>query len=209
MKRPGPGLVALLTTTVLLPISVYARAGQDARPALRPAASFAMIRDPAIRSVALFTEMGKVIQSPRCLNCHPRSDRPTQYDSLTPHQPAVLRGPEGKGVAGLECATCHGPANVDFVNGTGSMPGNPNWHLAPIEMAWQGKSLAEICRQLKDPERNGHKSLADLVVHNGTDKLVGWGWHPGKGRKPTPGTQAEFGALTQAWVDTGGHCPAS
>ena len=26
----------------------------------------------AARSVALFTEMGKVIQSPRCLNCHPR-----------------------------------------------------------------------------------------------------------------------------------------
>ena len=37
--------------------------------------------------------------------------------------------------------------------------------------------------------------------------LVGTGWNPGVGRVPVPGTQAEFGALIRAWVDTGAVCP--
>ena len=40
------------------------------------------------------------------------------------------------------------------------------------------------------------------------DDLVGWGWHPGDGREPAPGTQAAFGALIKYWVDTGAACPA-
>jgi hypothetical protein len=31
------------------------------------------------------------------------------------------------------------------------VPGNPKWALAPAEMAWRGKSLGEICRQIQDP----------------------------------------------------------
>ena len=50
-------------------------------------------------------------------------------------------------------------------------------------------------------------TLAQLVRHNGTDPLVGWGWNPGAGRTPAPGTQAAFGKLTQAWVDSGAKCP--
>ena len=56
--------------------------------------------------------------------------------------------------------------------------------------------------------RNGGKTLAQLVEHNSHDGLVGWGWNPGDGRAPAPGTQAEFGALTKAWVDSGAKCPA-
>ena len=37
-----------------------------------------------------------------------------------------------------------------------SIPGNPNWHLAPIEMAWEGKTLGQICEQIKDKARNGN-----------------------------------------------------
>ena len=43
--------------------------------------------DANARSIALFREAGKVIQSPRCLNCHPVGDRPTQTDRLEPHRP--------------------------------------------------------------------------------------------------------------------------
>ena len=213
---PG-GRIVLLISMVALPLAVWAK--QDTPPssarvatsagpeALRPVASFSSIDDTGRRSAALFTEMGKVINSPRCMNCHPRSDRPNQGDAMMPHVPAVTRGPEGKGAPGLECATCHGPANVAFANGTGSIPGNPKWHLAPISMAWEGKSLAQICAQLKDTSRNGGKSLAQLVTHNGGDDLVGWAWHPGVGRKPAPGTQEQFGALTDAWVKSGARCP--
>jgi hypothetical protein len=74
-------------------------------------------------------------------------------------------------------------------------------------MAWEGKSLSEICAQTKDPNRNGGRSLADLVHHIGDDTLVGWAWAPGFGRQPAPGTQKEAGALVEAWAKTGAACP--
>jgi hypothetical protein len=76
-------------------------------------------------------------------------------------------------------------------------------------MAWQGKSLREICLQVQDPERNGRRSLSNLQQHLATDPLVGWAWHPGEGRAPAPGTQAQFGALIKAWIATGARCPQS
>jgi hypothetical protein len=87
------------------------------------------------------------------------------------------------------------------------VPGAPKWALAPAEMAWEGKSLAHICAQLKDPKRNGGKTLTQIVEHTAHDPLVAWGWSPGADRQPAPGTQQQFGALVQAWMDTGAHCP--
>ena len=74
-------------------------------------------------------------------------------------------------------------------------------------MGWVGLTAAEVCAQLKDPERNGDRTLAELHEHNAEDGLVGWGWEPGVGRTPAPGSQEVFGALTQAWIDTGAACP--
>lgn len=201
-------ILALIVAALALPTVLIARTVLPAPATLQDPSAFAAIADPGQRSAALFTEMGKVIQSPRCLNCHPRSDRPNQGAAMTPHNPPVVRGADGHGAPGLECATCHGTANVTFANGTGSIPGAPKWQLAPLSMAWEGKSLAQICAQIKDRSRNGGKSLTDLIEHNGKDELVGWGWHPGLGRAPAPGTQAQFGALTKAWVESGAKCPA-
>ena len=75
-----------------------------------------------------------------------------------------------------------------------------------MEMAWVGK-LAALCAQLKDPTRNGGRTLAQIVDHSAHDPLVGWGWEPGPEREPAPGTQALFGALVDAWVETGAECP--
>jgi hypothetical protein len=74
-------------------------------------------------------------------------------------------------------------------------------------MAWEGKSLGQICEQIKDPARNGGKDLAALHEHMAHDSLVGWGWTPGDGREPAPGTQAVFGEIIKAWIDTGAVCP--
>ena len=74
-------------------------------------------------------------------------------------------------------------------------------------MAWQGKSRAEICEQIKDPARNGNRSLEAIHKHMTNDTLVGWAWHPGQGRKPAPGNQAGFGQLIAAWIETGATCP--
>lgn len=173
--------------------------------ALKSVQSFASIADDRERSLALFQEAGKVITHARCMNCHPAGDRPAQGDERRPHMPLVVRGVDNFGAIGMRCTTCHGPANFD----PAGIPGNPAWHLAPIEMAWVGKSLGEICVQIKDPERNGGKSLEELIQHMADDPLVGWGWSPGVGREPAPGTQKEFGALIKAWVDSGAVCPAT
>jgi len=74
-------------------------------------------------------------------------------------------------------------------------------------MAWVGQTSSHICNQMKDPKRNGGRTLAQIVEHNGHDELVAWGWKPGADREPAPGTQAEFGALSAAWVATGAECP--
>lgn len=172
---------------------------------LRAAESFANIKDSRERSLALFAEAGKVIQSPRCMNCHPATERPTQTEQMRPHTPLVVRGPDGFGAeGGLRCGTCHHAENFD----PAGVPGHPEWHLAPPEMAWQGKSLGQICVQIKDPNRNGGKDMAALVHHMAEDSLVGWGWKPGANRKPAPGTQAQFGALIKAWAESGAYCPS-
>ncbi|MET0529040.1 MAG: Isoquinoline 1-oxidoreductase subunit [Microvirga sp.] len=165
--------------------------------------SFASIADPAKRSAAYFAELGKVLTHPRCTNCHPAGDRPRQGDFSRLHEPPVFRGPDGLGLATMRCSTCHQGGNFD----PGRMPGHPLWHLAPAEMTWEGKSVPEICAQIKDPKRNGGRSLADLIEHIGSDTLVGWAWAPGYGRQPAPGTQKEAGALVEAWVRTGAACP--
>ncbi len=157
-------------------------AGQT-RPAegntLKPASSFASIADTRERSIALFREAGKVLQHPRCVNCHPASDSPSQTDAMRPHSPLVVRGADGHGAPGLYCTTCHRDANFD----PAGVPGHPEWHLAPREMAWQGKTLGEMCTQIKDRSRNGNRDMAALIHHMSEDTLVGWAL--ASGRQPS------------------------
>ncbi|MBS1300732.1 Isoquinoline 1-oxidoreductase subunit [Loktanella sp. SALINAS62] len=174
---------------------------------LRTVDEFNDIPNDTKRSVALFNELMVVIEHPRCMNCHPVGDVPLQGMDMQLHQPPVVRGDGGMGAPGMRCSTCHGAENVAYATGDGSIPGHQPWHLAPIEMGWVGKTAAEICAQLKDPDRNGNRTLAELHEHNAKDGLVGWGWNPGAGREPAPGSQDVFGQLTQAWIDTGAICP--
>lgn len=171
--------------------------------ALRAPAAFAVIEDEDDRSVALFTEASRVLLHPRCVNCHPDGDSPLQGDEGRIHDPPVLRGPDDHGVAGLECGSCHQDTNLELAR----VPGAPLWHLAPRSMTWQNRTPGQICEQLKDPARNGGKTLAQIVEHSAHDKLVAWGWSPGHGREPAPGTQEQFGALMAAWSETGAACP--
>ena len=168
---------------------------------LQPLSAFADIADDTQRARALFAEIGKVLQHPRCVNCHPRTDRPLQGEAGAWHQPLVVRGAGGMGAAGMMCLTCHNADNFRNV------PGHPRWHLAPAEMAWEGKSLREICVQITDRERNGGKTLAELDAHMATDTLVAYGWRPPAHLAPAPGDQQQFGQLFHAWREAGAHCP--
>jgi hypothetical protein len=188
----------------LLFLGTVASAAPAPPTPLKSPNDFAGIADTTERSRALFMEAGKVIQSPRCQNCHPKGERPTQDDDMHPHLPLVVRGTDDHGAIAMRCNTCHQMSNFE----SAAVPGAPKWHMAPIEMAWQGFSLAQICEQIKDPARNGKRTLAAIHDHMAHDALVGWGWHPGGNRTQAPGTQKQFGELIAAWIQTGAACPA-
>jgi hypothetical protein len=203
----GPLVFAALVAFVVAcgaPAAIPPPTLEPARPgALRPPSAFDVLPDRAERSRAMFIEVSRVLFSPRCANCHPDGDAPTQRDTLERHDPPVRRGEQDQGIPGLMCRSCHQDTNATLAR----VPGAPKWQLAPREMAWQGRSAREVCEQIKDPNRNGHRSLDAIVEHVARDPLVGWGWHPGADRAAAPGTQAEAGALVAAWVGSGAECP--
>ena len=128
-------------------------------------------------------------------------DFPRQYDDARPHAQEITRDLESLGLA---CASCH--AETQLLALPNVPPAAPNWHLPPKSMAFT-KSERELCRDLKNPAKNGGKDLAGLLHHVEHDALVLWGWDPGPGRTPPPLSHAEFTQAFKAWVDAGGPCP--
>lgn len=162
--------------------------------------------DDAAESRAAFQKVYSVLMSPRCLNCHPKGDRPLQGDDSHLHVQNVKRGPTGKGLFGMKCDTCHQLSNLE---GAHMPPGNPTWHLPEPEMplVFQGLTPKQLAEQLKDPSRNGHKTLAQLLRHVAEDKLVLWGWNPGNGRTLPPLSHDDFVKEFKTWIDKGAAIP--
>jgi hypothetical protein len=104
----------------------------------------------------------------------------------------------------MRCANCHRDAN----NTASGAPGAPHWQLAPASMDWSGLSVGELCRALKDPKRNGNRSLEALLEHMERDPLVLWGWSPGGNRPPVPMAHNDLVDLLKVWAAAGGVCPA-
>jgi hypothetical protein len=154
-------------------------------------------------SRAAWTQIQTVLQHPRCLNCH-QAESPLQGDSRRTHLPRVIRGPENHGVGAMKCGNCHNELGNNLTSRT---PGAPHWSLAPLPMLWQGLSGRALCRSLKDPNKNGKRSLDDIMTHMGTDKLVLWGWNPGRELEPVSIPHDEFMRTMRVWVDGGAVCP--
>jgi len=153
-----------------------------------------------------FVDVARVLQSPRCQNCHPDGDAPLQTDRGRPHAMNITRASVE---AGLACGTCHQERNSEAIGVPGGPPGAPRWGLPPKEtpMVFQNKSLTALCEQLKDPERNGHKDESALLEHVGHDPLVLWGWQPGGKRTLPPLSHAAFVAAFKTWTASGSACP--
>jgi cytochrome c5 len=210
-----PILIALVVAATVA-TSVPAVAQQQTAPATRAnslrairaasdAAGSAAKSDSAAAQAA-FNRAWTVFDSPRCRNCHPSGDVPLQGDDGHVHIQDVKRGADGKGVYGMKCSTCHQAANLPGAN---MPPGNPKWSLPPanMKMVIQDETAGQFCRQLKDPKKNGHRSLAQILEHVSSDDLVGWGWNPGDRRTLPPLSRPEFAAAMKAWVDNGAACP--
>ncbi|MFN0009387.1 MAG: hypothetical protein ACKVXR_15895 [Planctomycetota bacterium] len=148
----------------------------------------------------------EVLQHPRCLNCHPAGDVPLQGDDSRPHAQLVQRGRDGRGRFAMRCTDCHPAQNSPDAHGP---PGAPGWQLPhpEVPLVFEGLSPGDLCRQLKDPARNGGKKMAEILHYVAEDELVLWGWDPGVGRTPVPISHAAFVAAMKAWIDAGCGCP--
>jgi hypothetical protein len=160
----------------------------------------------AAASAKAFLEIHKVFTSPRCQNCHPVGDAPLQGDDSHVHLQDAKRGKDGHGVSAMRCETCHQTTNLA---GDHMPPGNPKWGLPSPEhkMVFVGRTPAELCRQLKDREQTGGRSLQQLLEHVANDELVGWGWNPGDGRALPPLSRSDTVAQMKIWIDGGAACP--
>ena len=206
-RRPIKRLIPWTLLAALVSLGAWARSSPPSAEGAGPAtaAKAAGPRDAA-GSKAAFLEAYKVLMHPRCMNCHPSGDAPLQGDDSHAHAQNVRRGPDGKGKYALKCANCHQLTNLPGAN---MPPGNPNWHLPPPEtpMVFQGKTPGELASQLKDPKRNGNKTLDQILHHVTEDKLVLGGWDPGDGRTKPPLSHDEFARKMREWVENGAAEP--
>jgi len=163
--------------------------------------------------LAAWQQIYSVLTHPRCINCHTATNYPQQGDDRHRHQFNVVRGPGGKGVPGLNCATCHQPANADSTG----VPGAHNWHLAPLSMKWQDIKdnilpSGDVCRSLTDRSKNDNLNGSGILRHHQQEPLVLWAFQPGhrrdgSARRLPPLTHDEFVAATKTWVEAGMPCP--
>jgi hypothetical protein len=159
--------------------------------------------EPTPPETGLFEPIASVVMHPRCINCH-QDESPRQTDEKIVHRPLVVRGKDGHGAPTQSCQTCHQATNT----ADGFVPGVTTWHLAPLSMLWEGKTKAEICEQMKDPERNGGRRTGEEVMeHMKVDPLVLWAWDPGAARTMPPLSHAQFIEALEAWVRAGMPCP--
>jgi hypothetical protein len=158
----------------------------------------------------LWGQIHEVFSHPRCANCHvgesgiPIWSGPHYGAEPRNHGMFVAAGDSRIGAEYLTCGTCHGPQNSVLPHGA---PGAEVWHLPPAEMAWWGKSSAEICAQIKDPDLNGGRSLLEVAEHVAGDPLVLWGWEPGPGRTPAPYSAKALSEFMLEWTAAGAPCP--
>ena len=165
-------------------------------------------------------------------------DYPRQGDDRHPHLYGVIRGDSfdlptaegtgivhpGKGPPFERCTFCHGNHNDPVTGIPGTLdPKDPThapfWALAPAEMAWESApgvafTGPELCAQLKDPNRNGHRELSDILEHLKHEPLVNWAFNPGtrpngEARTTPPISHDGLIQAFQQWIAEGAPCPNS
>ncbi len=189
-----------------LVLILVAAASATAMAAPAPSAAPPPTADVIAAGQRGFVEVARVLQSPRCQNCHPAGDRPLQGDRGRRHRMNISRASVA---AGLTCGECHQSANADRLGVVGGPPGAPHWGLPPAAtpMIFQGRPPAALCAQLKDPAQTGGRDLPTLLHHVASDALVLWAWSPGGRRTPPPVPHAAFVDAFTTWVASGGACP--
>jgi hypothetical protein len=193
--------------TVLPIVCVLAACGGKPSPPAQPSPPSGKPDHAA--GVAAFATVRAVLQHPRCQNCHPAGDAPLQGDDSHVHSMNVQRGPDGRGMVGAECATCHGPTNPPSNYGLHVPPGAiEGWRMPKpdAKLVFVGIEARALCEQIKDPARNGGKDMAALRRHL-ESPLVTWGWSPGFGRPSVSIPKPTFIAAWETWAAADAPCP--
>jgi hypothetical protein len=158
----------------------------------------------------------EVASHPRCSNCHVGADnRPMwsgpSYGKARPHGMNVNAGESRIGIEALACSTCHTQLSQPDETAN-AVPHTPPrvasvWTLAPVEAGWFGESSAFICNQLKDPERNGNRTIREVAAHLDHDSILHWAFNPGGNREPAPHSLQEAMDALMNWAAAGTPCP--
>jgi len=120
----------------------------------------------------------------------------------------IQAGESRIGAETLPCRTCHITSTTSGIALPHAAPQVADaWRLAPVEAHWFGKSSSFVCKQLRDPDRNGGRTVAELADHLGHDVILHWAWSPGKGREPAPYDLETHIADLRAWGAAGQPCP--
>ena len=157
-----------------------------------------------------------VVSHPRCVNCHtdarnlPMWSGP-EFSEDRPHGMNIHADDSRIGAETLPCQTCHVTSTRPNTVPHAAPHAGMEWRLAPVEFLWFGVPGADICKQIRDPARNGGrdgKGLVEHILHDASEKgFITWGFDPGAGREAAPGGMQAHLDDTLAWVAAGMPCP--
>ncbi len=130
----------------------------------------------------------ETIRHERCVNCHGFND---------PVNPTV---PEHTGGRDSDCSLCHTDASSGITNVA--------WEAPPVELDFRGKTVEELCEQIKDFD-------GDVREHMIHDTKIDWaissGLVPDNGPGPTqlgtaPISKTEWDRRVDEWINGGMIC---
>lgn len=165
--------------------------------------------------LAAWDSIHTVLTHPRCLNCHVGADNVPLWGTVEApdriHGMAVNAGESRIGAEGLSCIACHQTSTRPNTVPHAPPHTGMDWRLAPVEFQWTDRTSAEICAQMRDPDRNGGRDAAGLIEHILHDaELIGfitWSFDPGAGREPAPGSLQAHLEDMAVWTAAGMPCP--
>jgi len=204
-------LALLLASPVAVPFAVSAGAENKAVSETFPPGSVSKAE-----GLKAWEQIEAVVTHPRCANCHVGRDNIPMWtvageNKTRPHGMNIRAGDSRIGTETLVCSTCHmtstKPNDVPHAPPHVGIP----WQLAPVEFVWFGRTGAEICAQMRDPNRNGDRDAAGLIEHLRHDAelngFIPWSWNPGGGRSKPPGTFEGHVKDMARWGAAGQPCP--
>lgn len=205
----------ILAIAVLIAFSIAAYAAQ-------PVGTNRVINDfpkgsvSRVEGLASWQKFYEIASHPRCANCHTGADNKPMwsgpsYGKTRPHGMSINAGESRVGAETVPCSTCHSTLEKPNPDANKMPHAAPRvamaWALAPVEAAWFGKTSSYICNQLKDPNRNGGRSVREVASHLNHDLILHWAWNPGGNRQAAPYSLQEAMDFLMKWSAAGTPCP--